>query len=116
MSSSSAGKFQDHYALLGVDPKSDSDVIQVAYTRLAEKYNPGNSETGSAEKFEALNIAFEVLSDPALRLSFDRLKGVNQDDSTPRFSGIEFFEALGRESNLRCAVLCVLYDRRRNKS
>ena len=41
---------------------------------------------------------------------------MNQDDGTPRFSGIQFFEALGRESNLRFAVLCVLYDRRRNKS
>ena len=116
MSSSSAGKFQDHYALLGIDPKSDSDTIQMAYTRLAQKYNPGNAETGSAEKFEAINIAFEVLSDPALRLSFDQLKGVNQDDGAPKFSGVEFFEALGRESNLRFAVLCVLYDRRRNKS
>jgi curved DNA-binding protein CbpA len=116
MSSSSAGKFQDHYALLGIDPKSDSDTIQMAYTRLAQKYNPGNAETGSPEKFEAINIAFEVLSDPALRTSFDQLKGVNQDDGAPKFSGVDFFESLGRESILRFAVLCVLYDRRRNKS
>jgi curved DNA-binding protein CbpA len=116
MSATSAGKFQDHYALLGIEPKADSDTIQLAYTRLAQKYNPGNSDTGNAEKFEALNIAFEVLSDPALRLSFDKIKGVNQEDGAPRFSGIEFFEALGRGSTLRFAVLCVLYDRRRNKS
>jgi len=116
MSSSSGGKFQDHYILLGVDPKADSDTIQLAYTRLAQKYHPGNKDTGSAEKFEALNIAFEVLSDPALRLSFDKTKGVNQDDSAPKFSGLEFFESLGRESILRFALLCVLYDRRRTKS
>jgi curved DNA-binding protein CbpA len=116
MSSASASKFQDHYALLGVDPKADSDAIQLAYTRLAQKYNPGNKETGNAEKFEALNIAYEVLSDPALRQSFDQTKGVNQDDSAPKFSGLEFFESRGRESNLRIAVLCVLYDRRRTKS
>jgi curved DNA-binding protein CbpA len=116
MSSSSGGKFQDHYALLGVDPKADSDAIQLAYTRLAQKYHPNNKETGSAEKFEALNIAFEVLSDPALRQSFDQTKGVNQDDRAPKFSGLEFFESLGRESNLRFALLCILYDRRRTKS
>jgi curved DNA-binding protein CbpA len=116
MSGTSASKFQDHYALLGIDPKSDSDTIQTAYARLAQKYNPGNADTGNAEKFEAINIAFEVLSDLALRTSFDQVKGVNQDNGAPRFSGLEFFDALGRETTLRFAVLCVLYDRRRNKS
>jgi curved DNA-binding protein CbpA len=88
----------------------------LTYARLAQKYHPNNKETGSAEKFEAINIAFEVLSDPALRESFDKTKGVNQDDSAPKFSGFEFFDSLGRETDLRCALLSILYDRRRTKS
>ncbi len=114
MSSSAPGKFQDHYAVLGVDPKSDSETIQQAYAKLAQRYNPKNSATADAEKFEAINLAYEVLSDAELRSGFDKLKGVGQEN-TPKFSGPGFFDALGRETLMRSAVLCILYDRRRTK-
>jgi DnaJ domain len=115
MSAPLAGKFQDHYAILGIDPKSDSETIQRAYAQLAQKYYPNNSATANAEMFEAVNMAYETLSDPELRAVFDKLKGVGQEESGPKFSGMEFFDALGRDSLLRAAVLCVLYDRRRTK-
>ena len=115
MSAPLAGKFQDHYAILGIDPKSDSETIQQAYSRLAQKYHPNNAATGSAEMFEAVNAAYETLSDPDLRFVFDRVKGVGQDEGGPKFSGIGFFDALGREAILRSAILCVLYDRRLTK-
>lgn len=115
MSAPLAGKFQDHYAILGIDPKSDTDRLVAAYAKASEKYHPNNPETGDAEKFEAVAMAFEVLSDPVLRKEFDKLKGLDQDDGKPRFSGLPFFEALGRETKLRVAMLCVLYDRRRTK-
>ncbi len=114
MSSSSAAKFQDHYALLNLDPKSNSETIQAAYTKLAQKYHPGNTDTGNAEKFEAVNLAYEVLSDPELRKGFDKLKGVDTGGD-PKFSGLEFFEAMGRGTGLRSALLCLLYDRRRTR-
>jgi hypothetical protein len=115
MSAPLAGKFQDHYAILGIDPKSDSETIQRAYAKLAQKYYPNNSATADAEMFEAVNTAYETLSDPELRVMFDKLKGVGQDESGPKFSGMAFFDALGRDSVLRAAILCVLYDRRRTK-
>jgi DnaJ-like protein len=115
MSSPVAGKYQDHYEALGVDPKSDSDTIQEAYARLAQKYHPDNGDTGDQEKFEAVNLAFEVLSDAALRRGFDLLKGVGREEGVPKFSGLDFFDALGHETGLRTALLCVLYDRRRTK-
>ena len=114
MSASFAGKFQDHYAVLDIDPKSDSETIQKAYATLAQRYHP-NSDTRDPERFEAVNLAYEVLADPELRSGFDKLKGVNQDESSPKFTGPNFFQLLGRESLLRIAVLCVLYDRRRSK-
>ena len=115
MSAPLAGKFQDHYAVLGVDPKATSETIQKAYVALARKYHPSNGETGDAELFEAANTAYETLSDPTLRSMFDKVKGVGQEDTGPKFSGGEFFEALGRESVRRAAILCVLYDRRLTK-
>jgi hypothetical protein len=115
MSAPLAGKFQDHYAILGIDSKSDSDTIHQAYSKLAQKYHPNNAATGNAEMFEAVNSAYETLSDPDLRFLFDRVKGVGQDDGGPKFSGRGFFDALGREARLRSVILCVLYDRRLTK-
>jgi hypothetical protein len=116
MSSSVSGKFQDHYIALGVDTKADSDAIRAAYARLAKKYHPDNQETGDAMNFEAVNMAYDVLSDPALRLAFDKLKGLDQDTGDPQFAGAEFFEALKRGAVLRSAVMCILCDRRRRKT
>jgi curved DNA-binding protein CbpA len=113
MSGSAPTRFQDHYSVLGVDPKANSETIQAAYTKLAGKYQPGNKQTGDLEKFESSNLAFEVLSDATLRSSFDQLKGVNQKDGIPKFSGLDFFDALKQGTELRAALLCVLYDRRR---
>lgn len=114
MSAPAAGKFQDHYAVLDVDPKSDSDAIQAAYAKLSQRYQP-KAPTADAEKFEAVNLAFEVLSDAELRSGFDKIKGVGQDQGNPKFTGLDFFDALGRETVLRAALLCVLYDRRQTK-
>jgi curved DNA-binding protein CbpA len=113
MSASLAGKFQDHYDVLGVDPKADSETIQQAYSALAQKFHPNNGSQGNKEKFDAVNQAYETLADPLLRREFDKVKGVGQDEGNPTFSGREFFDALGRETSLRAALLCVLYDRRR---
>jgi curved DNA-binding protein CbpA len=112
MSAPLAGKFQDHYAILGIDPKSDSETIQRAYARLAQESHPNNAATGNAETFAVVNLAYEVLSDPEQRILFDKVKGVGQQESNPKFSGVEFFDAVGREAVLRTAILCVLYDRR----
>jgi curved DNA-binding protein CbpA len=115
MSSAIAGKFQDHYRVLELEPKSDLDAIHKAYTKLVQRYHPRNASTGDAAKFEAVNLAYEVLSDPILRGEFDKIKGVPEERTEPKFSGLEFFAALGHDSALRSAVLCILYDRRRSK-
>lgn len=114
MSSAAAGKFQDHYEVLGVEHKATTDAIQIAYLRLADKYHPKTGEVPSPEKYESVTLAFEVLSDPDLRLDFNKLKGIGEEDK-PKFSGLPFFEAYRRDSHLRVGLLCVLYDRRRSK-
>ncbi len=114
MSSPAAGKFQDHYEVLGVDHKAGSDAIQASYARMAEKYHPKTGILPDAEKFESITLAFEVLSDPELRSEFNKLKGIGGDEK-PKFSGAPFFEAYRRDGQLRVGLLCVLYDRRRTK-
>ena len=116
MSAPLAGKFQDHYAVLGIDPKSNNDAIQKAYMDLAAKCNPRGGAKPDKEKFEAVSLAFEVLLDPAARASFDSLRpGAAQDDA-PQFSGLGFFSAGAGEVLRRRVVLTVMYDRVRHKT
>lgn len=115
MSAPLAGKFQDHYALLGVDPRANAEAIQAAYTALAKKYRPDNPKTGDKDKFDSVNQAYEVLCDPYLRAEFDKIKGIDQEGDSPQFSGLAFFETLGRQTALRVALLSILYDRRHKK-
>jgi hypothetical protein len=114
MSSAAAGKFQDHYKVLGIDPKSDSTVIQAAYSKLAQHHHPKSGIAPDQEKFDALNLAFEVLSDPGLRSTFDSLRG-GQEEAPVNFSGIAFFDAVKKEALIRNALMCLLYDFRRLK-
>ncbi|WP_035957570.1 hypothetical protein [Bryobacter aggregatus] len=107
MSSPAAGKFQDHYKLLAIDPKADQAAIDLAYSRLM-------ACQPNAEEIEALKLALEVLSDPAARKIFDAVRGGgNEDDREINFSGLDFFDNLKGERARRATLLCVLYDVRR---
>jgi curved DNA-binding protein CbpA len=114
MSAPLAGRFQDHYEVLAVDPKADAETIHRAYNRLATKFHPSNKDFADKEKYDAVTLAFEVLSDPMSRRAFDSVRGGGrqEEESSNSFSGHRFFDAIGRETNRRAALLCVLYDRR----
>ena len=103
MSAPLAGKFQDHYKVLGIHPKSNVEAIQQAYGKLAQKYHPRNTQTGDQETFDAVNLAYEVLSDAGLRAEFDKLRSGGEQKAEFRFSGLDFFAALGHETALRAA-------------
>ena len=113
MSSPAAGKFQDHYDVLGIKPDATTEVIQKAYTTAAAKYNLRNKETGDPEKFDAVNFAYETLIDPAQRKIFDSLRAPSSKEEQPKFTGRSFFQAVTNEAYTRQALLCILYDRRR---
>ncbi|GGF31716.1 chaperone protein DnaJ 2 [Marmoricola endophyticus] len=62
----------DPYATLGVDREADADTIKKAYRRLARQYHPDvNPDPSSQEKFKEVSAAYEVLSDPDKRRTFD---------------------------------------------
>lgn len=109
------GKFQDHYVVLGVAPKSSMEDIHQAYQLLVKRYHPSNGTAPDAEKFKDINLAYEVLSDPATRRMFDDLRPDASKDAPPDFDSDGFFETLRTEQNRRMTVLCLLYDRRRFK-
>ncbi|MCX7348174.1 MAG: DnaJ domain-containing protein [Alphaproteobacteria bacterium] len=64
----------DHYAALGIDPTADPDVITAAYRALAKKFHPDTGAAGgtaSAERFDAIQKAYEVLRSPETRHGYD---------------------------------------------
>jgi molecular chaperone DnaJ len=64
---------QDLYDLLGVARDADADTIKKAYRRLARQYHPDvNPDPEGQERFKEISLAYEVLSDPQKRASYDR--------------------------------------------
>ncbi|MCA3560080.1 MAG: J domain-containing protein [Aestuariivirga sp.] len=64
----------DHYAALGIDPTADPEVIAAAYRALAKKFHPDTGAaagTADAERFEAIQQAYEVLRRPETRRAYD---------------------------------------------
>lgn len=65
--------FIDYYSILGVPKTASADDIKKAYRKLARKYhpdmNPDNEE--AKRKFQQVNEANEVLSDPENRKKYD---------------------------------------------
>ncbi|HMP05303.1 MAG TPA: J domain-containing protein [Lacipirellulaceae bacterium] len=65
---------QDPYATLGVERSASQEDIQKAYRKLARKYHPDmNPDDATAKtKFQEVQSAFEILSDPEKRKRYDQ--------------------------------------------
>lgn len=64
---------KNHYKTLEVNPAASLTEIKQAYRRLAKQFHPDrNREAGSHERITQINAAYEVLSDPHQRQSYDR--------------------------------------------
>jgi len=64
----------NHYQTLGIEKDATDDQIKSAYRKLAKKHHPdvNDGDKSSEERFNKVNEAYEVLSDPASRLAYDR--------------------------------------------
>ena len=66
---------KDYYKVLGIQRSASSDEIKKAYRKLALKWhpdkNPDNQEEAQS-KFQEINAAFEILSDPEKKKTYDQ--------------------------------------------
>jgi molecular chaperone DnaJ len=77
----------NHYATLGLDRDCTDTHIRTAYRLLAKQHHPDVNAgcTNAKTRTQALNAAYEVLSDPDRRRTYDEQLGA-QKKSAPRSS------------------------------
>lgn len=66
-------EYKDYYKVLGIDKDADDKTIKKAYRKLAKQYHPDlhPDDKQAHEKFKEINEAYEVLSDPEKRKTYD---------------------------------------------
>lgn len=64
---------RDYYEVLGVSKNADEREIKSAFRKLAKQYHPDlNKDKDAPEKFKEVQEAYEVLSDPQKRKTYDQ--------------------------------------------
>lgn len=72
----------DFYLILGVRRGESQRGIRDAYRHLARRYHPDRAGEQSTSRFQQIVEAYQVLSDPHARLSYDR--GLEHAERRPR--------------------------------
>ncbi|MBU3957108.1 DnaJ domain-containing protein [Patescibacteria group bacterium] len=79
------GTKRDYYDILGVSKNTSKEEIRKAYRKLALQWHPDRNKTSQAnDKFKEINEAYEVLSDPKKKETYDQFGHAAFD---PRYAG-----------------------------
>lgn len=87
---------RDYYEVLGLSKGASDDEIKSSYRKLAKKYHPDlNKEPGAEEKFKEVQEAYEVLSDPKKRKTYDQFghAAFDQNGGASGFHGFDGFQS-----------------------
>ena len=87
---------RDYYEVLGLSKGASDDEIKKAYRKLAKKYHPDiNKEAGAEEKFKEINEAYEVLSNPQKKATYDQFGHAGMDGANFGQGGFSGFSNMG---------------------
>ena len=72
----------DYYVTLGISPFATPDQLHNAFRQRAKDLHPDrNPDATAKEKFQRLNEAYDTLSNPAMRVQYDLLRGTTHTHS-----------------------------------
>ena len=108
--------FTDHYEDLQISPNADNETLERVYRLLAKRYHPDNGQTGSAEKFDLITQAYQILSKPEKRAAYDATYEEAKARQWKTLSGASSSQGFKDDTRLRHSILSILYVERRNGS
>jgi molecular chaperone DnaJ len=79
----SSAPIEDYYAVLGVPREIGATELRRTFRKLALRYHPDRAGVESTAAFQQIARAYEVLSDPKARESFDRRLRSEERKSSP---------------------------------
>ncbi len=68
----------DYYQILGIPRTASEEEVKKAYRKMAHQYHP-DKQGGNEAKFKEVNEAYQVLSDPRKRSSYDNFGSAYND-------------------------------------
>ena len=106
----------DYYDDLQISPNADIETLERVYRLLAKRYHPDNGQTGSAEKFDLITQAYQILSKPEKRAAYDATYEETKARQWKTLSGASSSQGFKDDTLLRNSILSILYVERRNGS
>jgi len=104
----------DFYEVLQVSDTAEPETINRVYRIFAQRYHPDNRETGNEARFREITEAYQVLSNPEKRASYDATSQKRRKDRWRVVSaGAESENDFEMEQIVRLTVLEALYTQRR---
>lgn len=88
------------YDILNVTPTASEAEIKKSYRKLALKFHPDkNKESGAEDKFKELSMAWDILSNPEKKKTYDNfgleaVKGQQQMGGAPDLNPLNVFESM----------------------
>jgi curved DNA-binding protein CbpA len=106
--------FTDYYEDIQISPNADNETLERVYRLLAKRYHPDNGQTGSAEKFDLITQAYQILSKPEKRAAYDATYEEAKARQWKALSGASSPQGSKDDTRLRHSILSILYVERRN--
>jgi curved DNA-binding protein CbpA len=106
-------KFVDYYEVLQLSPNATADTVERVYRILAKRYHPDNQDTGDVTQFTEVQQAYELLSNPTRRASYDVKYDENRALTWKLFKQEGASDARADDRRLFHGILSVLYIARR---
>ena len=81
----------NYWSLLGVSPNCEPSELKAAFRKEARKWHPdlNKNDANAEERFKLINEAYEILSDPTKRITWEKKNKSNEDIFENRFPDYE---------------------------